>query len=162
AYRRANLRADELNAPESAGLCTHTRGDLMKSLAVTISGAVSLGAYEAGVMYELLAALATHNSDPNNERIEIDVLTGASAGGMTAVILTQKLLFQSDRLRDVDDNDLYLPWVSDVDLSTLLDLDANEPAALSILSSNLIEGVARQYLIAPFAEVPALSPSPDK
>ena len=134
----------------------------MKSLASTISGAVSLGAYEAGVMYEMLRALAAHNSDPRNEPIVIDVLTGASAGGMTAVILAQKLLFQSERLRDADDNDLYLPWVADVDVSTLLELGPSESADLSILSSDLIEGIARQYLIAPYAALNGAGPSPKK
>ena len=134
----------------------------MKSLAITISGAVSLGAYEAGVMYEMLRALAAHNSDPRNEPIVIDVLTGASAGGMTAVILAQKLLFQSERLRDADDNDLYLPWVADVDVSTLLELGPSESADLSILSSDLIEGIARQYLISPYATLGGDGPSPQK
>jgi predicted acylesterase/phospholipase RssA len=65
-----------------------------KKLAVVISGAVSLGSYEAGVMYEILEAIARHNEDIKNheEPIEIDVITGASAGGMTACILVQHLL----------------------------------------------------------------------
>lgn len=46
-----------------------------KKLAVVISGAVSLGSYEAGVMYEVLEAIARHNENAksNKERIEIDV-----------------------------------------------------------------------------------------
>jgi hypothetical protein len=69
-----------------------------KKLAITISGAVSLGSYESGVAFELLDAIAQHNqwADANNQpnqRFEIDVLTGASAGGMTAAILRQRLLF---------------------------------------------------------------------
>jgi hypothetical protein len=60
-------------------------------LAVTISGAVSLGSYESGVAFEVLDSLAQHNqwASTNNlpdERIEIDVLTGASAGGMTVAL----------------------------------------------------------------------------
>jgi len=60
-----------------------------KNLAITIAGAVSLGCYESGVAFEILDAIAQHNqwADANNqtdERIEIDVLTGASAGGMTS------------------------------------------------------------------------------
>ncbi len=64
---------------------------MRKKLAITIAGAVSLGSYESGVLYEVIAALKQHNSKlpPNGDgnRIEIDVLTGASAGGMTAIIL---------------------------------------------------------------------------
>ena len=55
-----------------------------KRLAITIAGAVSLGSYEAGVLYEVLDAIHQHNcvpGTPDEERIEIDVLTGASAGG---------------------------------------------------------------------------------
>jgi hypothetical protein len=43
-----------------------------------------LGSYEAGVLYEIITALGKHNTNPATaagKRIEIDVLTGASAGG---------------------------------------------------------------------------------
>jgi hypothetical protein len=118
----------------------------MKTLAITISGAVSLGAYEAGVMFELLQALGEHNVATPADQIVIDVLTGASAGGMTAVILAQKLLFQSDRLGDPADNDLYLPWVRDIDLTGLLALRSDEAEKLSILSSDLVEAISTKYL----------------
>jgi predicted acylesterase/phospholipase RssA len=67
-----------------------------KKLAVTIAGAVSLGSYEAGVLWEVLDAVKQHNLSKDtapDDRIVIDVITGASAGGMTAVILAQKLLY---------------------------------------------------------------------
>jgi len=50
-----------------------------KRLAITISGAVSLGSYEAGVLYEVITALGQHNQNTPNEdeKILIDVLTGA-------------------------------------------------------------------------------------
>ncbi len=34
-----------------------------KRLAITIAGAVSLGSYEAGVLYEVLKALSDHNTE---------------------------------------------------------------------------------------------------
>jgi hypothetical protein len=34
---------------------------MAKRLAITIAGAVSLGSYEAGVLYELLRAIRTYN-----------------------------------------------------------------------------------------------------
>ena len=74
---------------------------MAKKLAITVSGAVSLGSYEAGVMYEIVHAIREHNESPDTaakDRILIDVLTGASAGGMTAAILAQKLMFQADAL----------------------------------------------------------------
>lgn len=138
----------------------------MKNLAITIAGAVSLGAYEAGVAYEILQALAEHNGkhkDDAENQIQIDVLTGASAGGMTATILAQKLLFQPSRLAVPADNDLYRPWVVDVDLSTLLAMQKDEPSDLSALSSNLIEAISQRYLIAPLsatAHFPTEPPHP--
>ena len=69
---------------------------------------------------------------------------------MTAVILAQKLLFQSDCLQDVANNDLYLPWVKDIDLTPLLSQQADESSKLSMLSSDLIEAIADRYLISPF------------
>jgi hypothetical protein len=35
-----------------------------KKLAPTIAGAVSLGSYEAGVLYEVLDAIDQHNTNP--------------------------------------------------------------------------------------------------
>ena len=133
----------------------------MKRLAITISGAVSLGAYEAGVMYELLRALESHNANHPTDQILIDVLTGASAGGMTAAILAQKLLFQPDRLREVSNNDLYLPWVKDIDLSNLLKLKADESEFLSIFSSDLVEDISKKYVVLPTTLGPNVkSPQP--
>src|SRR5437016_11283895 len=117
----------------------------MKKLAITIAGAVSLGAYEAGVMYELLQALKTHNigidqrGGDADEKFIIDVVCGASAGALNIALIAQKLLFQPSRLEDASDNDLYLPWVRDVDLTGLLALSADENPQLSILSSDFVE-----------------------
>ncbi len=90
---------------------------MSKRLAITISGAVSLGSYEAGMLYEIIHAIGQHNADPvtsDREKISIDVLTGASAGGMTATIAAQKLLFESAALDGAYTNSFYLPWVADV------------------------------------------------
>ncbi|HYG70619.1 MAG TPA: patatin-like phospholipase family protein, partial [Anaeromyxobacteraceae bacterium] len=51
-----------------------------ESAAVTVSGGVSLGAYEAGFLYY---TLATIREDPN---VELKLLTGASAGGLNALL----------------------------------------------------------------------------
>jgi hypothetical protein len=133
-----------------------------KRLAITISGAVSLGSYEAGVLYEVMTAIGKHNADPatiadDADRIEIDVLTGASAGGMTAVIATQNLLYARDSLKAPDNNPFYNPWVADISLDGLLKPDAKtdpaypdiptpEDSTHSVFSSNLIEKLARKYI----------------
>ena len=85
---------------------------MKKKLAITISGAVSLGSYEAGVLYEVIRAIGLHNQNSNtaaDDKIYIDVLTGASAGGMTATIAAQKLLYEAQSLSGAYTNAFYSP-----------------------------------------------------
>ncbi len=132
-----------------------------KYLAVTVAGAVSLGSYEAGATYEILDAIRQHNEHPDTvakgDFVRIDVLTGVSAGGMTAAILAQKLLFAKNSFVTADgksspyDNPLYNTWVRGIDLQGLLDADDEplpdgDPAMLSVFSSNLIEKIAQNTL----------------
>ncbi len=133
-----------------------------KYLAITIAGAVSLGSYEAGAMYEILDAIRQHNEHPDTiakgDFIRIDVITGASAGGMTAAILAQKLLFQKDTFVGADgtsspyQNPLYDAWVKTISLAGLVDtadkpIPEGDPATLSLFSSNLIERIAHDTLL---------------
>ncbi len=120
-----------------------------KRLAITIAGAVSLGSFEAGVLFEILSALKRHNQHPDtaaDERIEVDVLTGASAGGMTATIAAQRLMFDAASLDGAYQNCFYDPWVVDVNLDGLLALQRGEDPAHSIFSSNFVEDISRKYL----------------
>jgi hypothetical protein len=124
---------------------------MTKRLAIAISGAVSLGSYEAGVLYEIIRALGEHNLHPDtiahpDQRIEIDVLTGASAGAMTAAIAAQKLLFEKGALDGEKSNALYRPWVIDVDLAGLLKMQGTDDSRRSILSSALVEKISKTYL----------------
>ncbi len=120
-----------------------------KRLAITIAGAVSLGSYEAGVLWEVLDAIRQHNGDPltdDSQKIVLDVLTGASAGGMTAIILAQKLLYGADEFRGAYDNPLYNTWVKRISLAGLQDTGDDEPALHSLFSSNLIDAISREAL----------------
>jgi hypothetical protein len=133
-----------------------------KYLAITIAGAVSLGSYEAGATYEILDAIRQHNEHPETRRIgdfiRIDVLTGASAGGMTAAIVAQKLLYAKDLFVDTNgssspyDNPLYNTWVKGIDIGPLLDTadkpidEGGDPATLSLLSSSLIATIAKNTI----------------
>jgi predicted acylesterase/phospholipase RssA len=136
-----------------------------KRLAITITGAVSLGSFEAGVMFEVFDAIANHNKAvddqklPPEQKIQVDVMTGASAGGMTAAIAAQKLMFEQSALADPYDNSLYNPWVKDVSLAKLLALQSGESPGQSIFSSNLIADIAATYLKARYSS--ALPPKPD-
>jgi hypothetical protein len=122
-----------------------------KRLAITISGAVSLGSYEAGVLYEIIDAIKQHNEHDETkkrpeEKIEIDVLTGASAGGMTATIAAQKLAFDGKSLEGPYDNCFYRPWVADIGLDSLMDMHGDDDATKSILSSQTVEDISVRYL----------------
>jgi len=111
-------------------------------VAVAISGAVSLGAYEAGTMFELVRAIDEHNANNDNPRIEIDVLTGASAGGMTAALFAQKLLFDAEALTNETDNVGYKAWVEMADIEGLLTPLPGDNQANSLLSNGFVKNIA--------------------
>ncbi|HEU5339740.1 patatin-like phospholipase family protein [Edaphobacter sp.] len=136
-----------------------------KRLAITIAGAVSLGSYEAGVLYEVLDAIHQHNVSPetlDHERIEVDVLTGASSGSMTAAIVAHKMLYAANEFRGPYDNPLYNVWVKQIDLAGLMNTvddgsPESESALRSIFSSNMVERIAAETLTARYTdgEIPA-------
>jgi Patatin-like phospholipase len=125
---------------------------MAKKLAITIAGAVSLGSYESGVAFEILDAIAQHNewADKNNqpgERFEIDVLTGASAGGMTSAMIAQRLLYDGPSMSEPYGNPLFNAWVSSVDITGLLARGPREDITHSVLSSNFVIGISNTYLM---------------
>lgn len=60
-------------------------------LSLTISGAVSLGAYEGGALAALLYALREIASQ-DDQPVRIDVISGASAGSITGLLAARALL----------------------------------------------------------------------
>jgi hypothetical protein len=121
---------------------------MAKRLAVTIAGAVSLGSYEAGVLYELMRALRTFNeaaSDGN--KIYVDVLTGASAGGMTAAMVSQRLMYDAASLDGEFSNSLYQAWVERISLMQLVKMRWSEKKWHSLFSSDLIDSIGRDMLV---------------
>jgi predicted acylesterase/phospholipase RssA len=138
---------------------------MAKKVAITIAGAVSLGSYESGVAFELLDAIAQHNqwADANNqpdERIEIDVLTGASAGGITVAMIAQRLLYDGLCMSQPYDNPLYNAWVSDVDILGLLARRPKEDVTHSVLSSDFVIGISETYLMGRYKNQPQPPPTP--
>ena len=92
----------------------------------------------------------------DDEKIVIDVMTGASAGAMTAAIVAQKMLYSANEFRDPYDNPLYNVWVKRIDLDGLLETvdEATgevEPPLRSIFSSNMVEGIAEDTLLGRYA-----------
>lgn len=138
---------------------------MAKKLAITIAGAVSLGSYESGVAFEILDAIAQHNewADANNrrdERFEIDVLTGASAGGMTSAMIAQRLLYDGPALSQPYDNPLFDAWVSSVDIVKLLARGPLELVTHSVLSSDFVIGISNAYLMGRYRNQPQPPPPP--
>jgi predicted acylesterase/phospholipase RssA len=119
-----------------------------KRMAITIAGAVSLGSYEAGVLYEVLEALRRHNSTAKSEddKIYVDAITGASAGGMTAAMAAQRLLYDADDLTGANTNVFYQAWVARISLQGL-QLQPMEDIWDSLLSSNVIESLGKEFLL---------------
>jgi hypothetical protein len=107
-------------------------------IALTLAGGVSLGAYQGGAAYELLWALS-HLTNPR-ERIIIDVVTGASAGSMTAAVMARALLFDRQAA-----SALHQAWVTGVSFAGLLE----GRTTASLLSSDLIWGLAEDVLKTP-------------
>ena len=125
-----------------------------KRVAITIAGAVSLGSYEAGVLYEVLEALRRHNAaaKTEDEKIYVDVVTGASAGGMTAAMAVQRLLYDAANLSDPQKNVFYQAWVARISLASLVRMKWRENIWHSLFSSDLIESLGKQFLIDPLLQ----------
>jgi Patatin-like phospholipase len=120
-----------------------------KRIAITVAGAVSLGSYEAGVIYELLQAIRTNNEKAASEdsKIYIDVLTGASAGGMTAAMVSQRLMYDAASLEGETTNALYQAWVERISLLGLARMHRKERKWHSLFSSDLIDSIGEIMLI---------------
>src|SRR5579862_2835286 len=140
-------------------------------IALNMAGAVSAGAYTAGVLDFLVEALdqwydqresmrALHGDDiqswtiPAHE-VMLDVLSGASAGGMCAAISAVALREQFDHVHQTDPpgevplNRLYQSWVRTIDIVPLLgieDLPDKEGPVHSLLDSTPIEKIANAAL----------------
>lgn len=131
-----------------------------------MAGAVSAGAYTAGVFNYLMDILDAHNQarekDPNLPEIVIDVLTGTSAGGMTALIAAAALHRDStpvdhSNFRNPEigkKNPLFNAWINLVDKEELSTIEqmcstddlADDQAVQSIFNSNFIDEIAGQLV----------------
>lgn len=132
-------------------------------IGLVMAGAVSAGAYTAGVIDFLVQALDEWENararDPQNtpaHRVTIGVLSGASAGGMTAAMLagilagrTYRPIADRDPGITVNENVLFQSWVNDIDIRDLLgtsDLTDNNEPLKSLLDSSVLDAVAARAL----------------
>ncbi len=135
-------------------------------IGLCLAGAVSAGAYTAGVIDFLIEALDTWESQRGqpgvpNHRVEIPVIGGASAGGMTGIIAASALnnsitpvrtANQANLFQPRPENKLYHAWVDLVhdDMFPLMlntsDIRTNH--ILSLLNAYFIDQVATRTILA--------------
>ncbi len=124
-----------------------------RRLAITIKGAVSLGAYEAGAIAETLSLIAYNNTNNPGHPWYIDALCGASAGSMTSGTVAAALVRGDTTL-------MHKTWVTGVSLGVLA---ANDHMSdNNVLDALALDAIARQYLTCPVTATPhpALRPAP--
>jgi len=128
-----------------------------------MAGAVSAGAYTAGVVDFLVQALDCWEAARGDDRLapphrlRLRALTGASAGAMTAGILAgiaagreHRPVSRFDPGEDLPDNPLFDSWVNRIDVRNLLstgDLDGSgSDRLLSLLNGDVLADIASAAL----------------
>ena len=129
-----------------------------------MAGAVSAGAYTAGVIDYLIEALDEWEKNRGKEgipahRVVIPVIGGASAGGMTGIIAASALNNPITPVRNIDPTDFYKShpdnkfwhsWVDMIDndmFPHLLDTgDIKDAHILSLFNSSFIDKIAGRAL----------------
>ncbi|WP_348266760.1 patatin-like phospholipase family protein [Edaphobacter paludis] len=136
-------------------------------IGISMAGAISAGAYTAGVLDFLTEALdAWEKAKDNNEAVLrhdvcIEVLAGASAGGMCAAIATVMLQEDFEHIHDTSkrgtSNRFYESWVNLIDIEELLKTDdiKKRRSIVSLLDSAIVSTIA-EYALTP--KVPRPTP----
>jgi hypothetical protein len=124
---------------------------------LVMAGAISAGAYTAGVVDFLIEALdqwqkSREAGDPlaPPHRVVIRAMSGASAGAMTAALTAASLGGRIDPVRSIPPaypihNKLYDSWVNRIDISRLLktrDLESSRETLRSLLDSTVLDDIA--------------------
>ena len=133
------------------------------SIGLTMAGAVSAGAYTAGVMDYLIETLANweearkngEKDVPSDYKVKIEIMSGASAGGITAALaamsMRQNHTPANNENKNGQNNLLYDCWVNMADdgdknntIEKLLALDdlEEEEGIQSILNSKTLDIIA--------------------
>jgi hypothetical protein len=141
-------------------------------IGINMAGAVSAGAYTAGVLDFLMEALeewqkakdafrtnlsnpapgATFENPVPLHDISIEVFSGASAGGMCAAIASVMVQGSFEHITDPNatntNNTFYEAWVNQIDISKLLTVNdlKNAGQLVSLLDSTIIDTIAQSAL----------------
>jgi hypothetical protein len=130
-------------------------------LGLVMAGAISAGAYTAGVLDFLFEALDAYNEekgkpgwDGPTHDVRIPIMSGASAGGMTSAICALQAfhdlahVWPGKPVPPPEQNRLYSSWVSDISLDRLLetsDLDAPGLKGLkSVLCCDVLDEIVAE------------------
>jgi len=103
-------------------------------IALTISGAVSLGAYEAGALAALLIAVQALNEDGSTPPMRIDAIGGASAGSITGILAARCLLEGLDPIHVMAES-----WVRRDSLAALRTHDRHAPLSIESMRQAAVQ-----------------------
>ncbi len=109
------------------------------NISIILAGGVSLGSFEAGAITELFYALDYLNRQPGGQQFKIDVITGGSAGSLTAALAARIMIHDYERSRGL----LHETWVKTVDISAL---SQGERPRGALLSSALPKKLAEDLI----------------
>jgi len=129
-------------------------------IGLVLAGAVSAGAYSAGVMDFLFEALdqwhehRKEDSDLPQHKVEVRVITGASAGGMNGAIAAAACRYSFPPItacnagKDGSSNPFFKAWVKSIDIERLLDVAdlKNKVPLVSLLNSQCLDEIARDVI----------------
>lgn len=140
-------------------------------IALTMAGAVSAGAYTAGVLDFLVEALTAFEAEKARQpgrypwRVRIRVISGASAGAIVGAIFASTLRPGVTPVRTQHpaagaSNPLFDAWVERVDISGLLGTaDLRQGPLSSLLDSTALDRIAAQALAVDWAAGAASLPA---
>jgi Patatin-like phospholipase len=129
-------------------------------IGINMAGAISAGAYTAGVLDFLTEALDEWYAAKQERKpvpmhdVSIEVFSGASAGGMCAAISAVMLQENFEHIHDTTKRDttnrFYESWVNKIDIKELLQVEdlKNTRSVVSLLDSTVIREIAK-YALAP-------------
>jgi predicted acylesterase/phospholipase RssA len=84
-------------------------------IGLTISGAIALGAFEAGALAALLVGVQAVNATPDGQdTLRVDVIAGASAGSMTGLLAARILLAGLDPIETMHSAWVRMPQLDDL------------------------------------------------
>ena len=156
----AVLTAALLSAAAAVPCSADHRPDTTR-VAISISGAAALGAFEGGALAEIVRQLEMHNRRHPERPFVIDAVAGTSAGALSTVILARELYAPSWNVFRPDYPDssaFYRGWVTDIDLKYLLPRDWEDiDKAPFALRPDVIREIARRRV---GADVPGRTGGP--